>query len=116
MSYLERYKKGEYEQVWAELLALGGAIREEPLYTDALAVTRETMRRVRKNVELLHQRLKDLNYQFLNPEIAYMPPKRETINLIRKLERKGGTLPLSVRVFFEKVGTVYFLGSHPKLS
>jgi hypothetical protein len=45
MSYLERYLTGEHEQVWAELVALGAAVRDEPLYSDALAVARETMRR-----------------------------------------------------------------------
>lgn len=116
MNYLERYKNGEYEQVWAELLALGGTIREEPLYSEALAVAHETMTRVRNNVELLFQRLKDLNYQFLYPEMAYIAPQPETINLIQKLEGQGGILPISVRVFFEEVGSVYFLGAHPKLS
>jgi len=37
MSYLERYLAGEHEQVWAELVALGPAVREEPVYSDALA-------------------------------------------------------------------------------
>lgn len=47
--FLERYLNGEYEQVWAELLELGAQIRDEPLYSDALAVARETMNRARKN-------------------------------------------------------------------
>lgn len=63
-SFLSRYVQGEYEQVWAELLALGERVREEPLYSDALAVARETMRRVRYNIELLVPRLKDIGYQF----------------------------------------------------
>jgi hypothetical protein len=63
-AYLERYLAGEYEQVWAELQALGAAIREEPLYSDALAVARETMRRVRENLEMLIPRLVAIGYQF----------------------------------------------------
>jgi len=47
MSYLERYTNGEYEQVWDDLLALGAKVREGQVYPDALAVARETMRRVR---------------------------------------------------------------------
>jgi hypothetical protein len=39
-TFLERYLTGEYEQVWAELEALGEAVREEPLYSDALTVAR----------------------------------------------------------------------------
>jgi hypothetical protein len=63
-SYLERYLAGEHEQVWAELQALGAAVREEPLSSDALAVARETMRRVRENLELLIPRLVKVGYQF----------------------------------------------------
>jgi hypothetical protein len=39
--YLERYMAGEYERVWDELVALGAEVREEPLYSDALAVARD---------------------------------------------------------------------------
>ncbi len=35
MTYLERYRASEYEAVWAELVALGPAIRGEPLFADA---------------------------------------------------------------------------------
>ena len=64
LTYLERYLAGEYEQVWTELQALGDAVREEPLHGDALAVARETMRRVRRNLEMLIPRLVAVGYQF----------------------------------------------------
>jgi hypothetical protein len=64
LTYLERYLAGEYEPVWAELQAVGAAVREEPLYGDALAVARETMRRVRENLEMLIPRLVKAGYQF----------------------------------------------------
>ena len=32
-SFLGRYQQGEYEEVWAELLALGEQVRTEPVYT-----------------------------------------------------------------------------------
>lgn len=63
-SFLERYKRGEHEQVWDELVALGSGVREEPVYADALAVARETMRRARHNIELLIPRLVAVGYQF----------------------------------------------------
>ena len=63
-TYLERYLAGEYEPVWAELQRLGAAVREEPLYGDALAVARETMRRARANIELLIPRLRAAGYDF----------------------------------------------------
>lgn len=63
-SYLERYQLGEFERVWQELGALGAQVQEEPLRSDALAVARETMRRVRHNFEMLIPRLVHVGYQF----------------------------------------------------
>jgi hypothetical protein len=63
-TYLEHYQAGEYEPVWAELQVLGAAVRAEPLYSDALAVAHETMRRVRQNLEWLIPRLVAVGYQF----------------------------------------------------
>ena len=62
-SYLDRYLGGEHEAVWAELLAQGERVRAEPLASDALAVAREMMGRVRTNLELHIPRLAAINYQ-----------------------------------------------------
>lgn len=64
MPYLERYLAGEREGVWDELCALGPAVFGEPLYTDAVAVARELMRRVRHNIEHLIPRLIEIGYVF----------------------------------------------------
>ncbi len=64
MSYLERYTSGEYESVWEELQALGSAVRQGPLHSDAIAVARETMRRVRQTIEILIQRLIRIGFVF----------------------------------------------------
>jgi hypothetical protein len=53
MNYLERYRNGEYEQVWDELRALGPAVRDEPHYSQAREVAAETMRRVRRHTPSL---------------------------------------------------------------
>lgn len=63
-SYLERYRSGECEQVWAELVALGDTVRNSPTASDARAVAVETMQRARRNIETLYQRLQQLGYQF----------------------------------------------------
>jgi hypothetical protein len=64
MSYVERYKQGDHEQVWRELMQLGPAVREEPIFSDAKAVAQETMRRVRQNIETLMVRLLRLGFVF----------------------------------------------------
>jgi hypothetical protein len=115
-NYFERYRQGECEQVWAELLALGGQIRGQPLYAEAQAVARETMSRARANIELLVPRLKSLGYQFAHPDRVFVPADQESRRLTAAMERRAGPLPLSLRVWFEEVGEVNLMGSHPKLS
>jgi hypothetical protein len=131
-SFLKRYMDGEHEQVWAELTALGDQVREESYYDDALAVAHETMRRVRYNIEALIPRLRQLGYDFgygwaidrgvMSPEEAQEMERHEPVlslpawdvgRSIEELERRAGTLPFSLRAFYEIVGGVTFIGSHP---
>jgi hypothetical protein len=65
--WLDRYKRGEQEKVWAELIELGPDIRNRVHIEPARAVAHETMRRARTNVELLVPRLRSLGYQFHTP-------------------------------------------------
>ena len=114
--YLERYRQGEHEQVWAELLGLGDKVRQQPLYDDALAVAQETMTRARANIEMLVPRLNKLGYQFAHPEQVFVPADEEFRRHVVSVEKRGGPLPLSLWAWCEVVGEVNFMGSHPKLS
>jgi hypothetical protein len=115
-SYLERYRRGECEQVWAELLALGGRVREARLHEEAVAVSRETMARARANIEMLVPRLTSLGYSFAHPDRVFVPADEETRRFVADIERRAGPLPLSLRAWCEVVGEVNFMGSHPALS
>lgn len=64
-SFYDRYQRGERIQVWSDLIALGEAVRQEPVYSDAVAVACETMTRSRQNVETLIARLDGIGYEFL---------------------------------------------------
>jgi hypothetical protein len=44
------------------------------------------------------------------------PPPANTAKLLARLEKKVGALPLSLRAFYEVVGSVDFIGSHPSLA
>ncbi|HEY7357273.1 MAG TPA: hypothetical protein VH590_12430 [Ktedonobacterales bacterium] len=137
-SFLSRYERGEHEQVWAELLALDAQIREEPLYSDALAVAHETMRRVRYNIELLIPRLIELGYRFgygwvteqqgydaglvasvarletKRPSMPWSPPSPDVQEQLAYLEQLiGGPLPLSLQAWYEVVGQADFVGELP---
>jgi hypothetical protein len=63
-TFYDRYRAGEHQQVWSELVSLGEAVRQEPVCSDAVAVARETMRRARTNIETLINRLHALGYRF----------------------------------------------------
>lgn len=117
MEKLRWYTEGAYEQVWTELVAAGSELRRDPdLWQEATTVAAETMRRLRHNVELLHQRLPELGYQFAEPAKAYVPPPAHAVAQLDELEARIGTLPLALRVFFETVGSVDFTGQHPDWS
>lgn len=121
MNYLERYKNGEYEQVWAELQSLGDAVRREPYAAQAQEVAAETMRRVRRNCERIVSRLQGMGYVFgtfpdgtrrsytvdpLTPPSDQMRADREEV------ESEMGPLPLSLIAFWDEVGSIDLVGMH----
>jgi hypothetical protein len=141
--FLERYQRGEHEQVWSELSALGEQVRAESLHDEALAVARETMRRAQHNIELLLPRLRSLGFVFgydwvLTDPPAYVirhadlaegwrrwvlksqrdyctfrPPQPDALDRITELEQLTGALPLSLHAWYEVMGTVDLVGKPP---
>ncbi len=120
IQYLKRYQENaaqnyENSRVWAELTSLGADIRQEPLYSDARAVARETMTRARHNVSNLVERLKTIGYRYIEPDEIWVPPDQSSIAQLDDFEQRFGWLPLSLRMWYEIVGSVNFMGSHPIL-
>jgi hypothetical protein len=113
-NWLERYQAGEHEQVWAELLSLGDKVREATVLPDAVAVVRETMRRCRENIERLFSRLRIMGYEFKFPDEAFVPPVESVFEQIAAIEDHVGPIPLSLCAWYEVVGSVNFMGSHPQ--
>jgi hypothetical protein len=142
LPFLERYQAGEHQQVWTELVSLGPAVREDPHVADALSVAYETMRRVEQNVRSLVQRLDGMGYVFTpdgmsrGPSFlsrlsglfgsqpkrggarssrAHVPAAPDAGKRVADFEKEFGVLPLSLRAFYEVVGEVTFIGTHPTL-
>ena len=122
MNYLERYLGGEYEPVWDELQSLGPAVRREPHFSPARAVAAETMRRVRRNCEVIVSRLRSMGYAFgtypdgtrrsyAAPPLD--PPSDASRAALAELEGMAGPLPLSLVAFWREVGSVDLVGMHP---
>lgn len=112
----ERYRRGQHEQVWADLLRLGEQVRAEPYLAEARAVAQETMARAAANVARIFNRLTEMGYQFALPDLAYAPPPDNTEDLLMELEELAGPLPLSLRAWYKAVGAVCFMGEYPGLS
>jgi hypothetical protein len=112
---LDRYLAGEHETVWKDLIALGAAVREDPHAADALAVAYETMSRVEANVRTVSERLLRVGFTKSDGPL-HTPPNRRVDTQIRQLEKAAGTLPISLRAFYEVVGSVNWIGNHPSLS
>jgi hypothetical protein len=115
-TFLERYRNGEYTNVWAELVGLGPDVRKEPFRSDAKAVSFEMMTRARHNIKLLMERLPALGYRFLSPQEIWIPPDEKVPSTLNKVEECYGPLPVVIRAWCEIVGFVNFMGAHPKLS
>jgi hypothetical protein len=114
-NWLARYRAGEREVVWAELVGLGASVRGPQFADQAVRVARETMARARQNVEEIHRRLTDVGYEFQNPGEVHVPPAPEIRHRLDEQESKIGPIPLSLRAFYEVVGTVDFKQSVAQL-
>jgi hypothetical protein len=114
-TYLQRYLDGEYIDVWAELVGLGVAIRDKDIILDAQAVAKEMMNRAKKNICILYERLESMKYRFVYPNEALLAPDSKRLSFIKLLEKQKGPFPLSISMFCEIVGSVNFMGAHPKL-
>jgi hypothetical protein len=119
----DRYVAGEHAAVWSELMAQGTAVRTEPLAADALAVAYETMSRVDLNVRALVMRLGEIGFEFTTPDgtrrrmkDVHVSPNARTAKRIQRIERASGPLPLSIRAFYEVVGSIDLVGRHPSLA
>jgi hypothetical protein len=138
--WFERYQQGFYREVYDEFLLMQEQVFEEPVYREAVLVARAMMSRVRSNIEILIPRLKTLGYQFVDGDwVSYWEKKEQgkslltaeqqaeedelfrifrapppqTSSLLDELEQRVGRLPLSVKVWYEEVGSVNFIGMFP---
>ena len=125
----DRYLKGFHQEVYDELLATHANALEEPVYDDAHLVAKEIMKRVRYNIKLLIPRLRDLGYQFgkgffddMSPEEkakveldapVCKEPDPKAPEKVLLLEQLTGTLPLSLKCWYEEVGSVNLIGLFP---
>src|SRR6185312_10325462 len=128
-------------QVWLELIALGTGVRTDQYAADVRAVAYTTMSRVARNLAAIIERLREIGYEFevesgdqtnvipfgaarrnlwtgtptSERGMPLMPPERRLADMIR-LQQDAGPFSVSLRAWFEIVGSVTLLGRHPILS
>jgi hypothetical protein len=119
MTHFRRYQAGDHVEVWADLIALGSSVRESAALSDARSVAWATMERVATNVERLIARLKGHGYEFgVYPDgtalrgttSPLIRPNTASLLEIDELEHFAGTIPLSLRAFWEVLGCVCLIG------
>jgi hypothetical protein len=71
------------------------------------------MRRARTNVETITLRLQAARYAFDHPEWAWTPATPSDAEDVRAIESRAGPMPLSLRAWYEIVGSVWWIGSDP---
>lgn len=114
---LTRYLRGESASVWRDLSALGASARLELYYADAVEVASETMKRARHNVELIVPRLESLGYEFNGYSPVFAPAGESAAKDLDEFEREiNGPLPLSLRYWYQHVGSVNWMGWHEALN
>ncbi len=130
MRLLSRYRAGEYEQVWREIWPkYWKEAEQEPFHSEALAVAREMMSRVRQNLEILIPRLESIGYELgyswidgeddderewaedQPPPIA--PPLPDIQERLERLKANGRVVPLALQAWYEVVGSVNLVGKPP---
>ena len=103
--WLERYRSGESAAVWSEMRDLGPRIRSQEVWRYASALATATMLKVAKNIDTVAVRLKALGYRFANLAQVHRPPTPQTAARLDAFEARHGPLPLSLRSFYDVVGT-----------
>lgn len=126
--YYEQYQQGYYQEVYDMLLVKQDEMHSPLFFEEASQVMRLMMQRVRVNIEMILQRLPELGYVFhkgyARPFASehekevyeqetpiFRPPRKDVQEQVAVLEQRSGSLPLSLRFFYEEVGCVNLVGA-----
>lgn len=117
MTFYDRYLKGQTEQVYQEIYALGRDALLPAHLPDVEKVLTETFQRVAYNLDIIYKELQGIEYLFkTNPEYNFEKPLHKPLPntefLIQQLDnavKPFGYVPLSIKYFYKIVGGVNFV-------
>ena len=64
-------------------------------------------------LQILKKRLTEKGFQFEYPDEVFPGPDDDAAEAIERIESEAGPLPLSLKLFWLRIGTVNFCGQHP---
>jgi len=114
-TFLDRYVSGERLEVWKELIAIGPSAGEAPQNSQAIAVAQEIVDRAYANLTFLRNVLLDVGYEFAHPDHVLVEATPTTIKTLRELECQFGSLPIILRIWYERFLSVDFRQSQKQL-
>lgn len=124
-SLLDLYRNGAGMEtyVWEQLMAKGELQEGTPSWDEAYTVAVETMGRARQNLDTIMEYLIGHNYIFgmdlddgISPVLAWTRPDSSTSEMLRRLTQLIGPIPLSLRAWWEVVGSVSLQGAFQDLA
>jgi hypothetical protein len=65
-----------------------------------------------KRLQILKRRLIEVDFQFDDEDEVLPGPQPDTAEAIRRIESEAGTVPLSLKLFWQRIGSVNFCGGH----
>lgn len=67
-----------------------------------------------KRLQIISQRLIQRGFEFDHPDEVLPGPESDAAQSIKRIETEVGPLPLSLKLFWLRVGSVNFCGHHPE--
>jgi len=109
----ESWSPARRQAHWAECVAFSYLLRYERKHDKYLDLARAMMRRARKNVETIVGSLRAAGYRFVSAQAAHVPPSTDLADRVKEFESHGLHVPLSLLAWWQEVGSVNLIGSHP---
>ncbi len=116
MKLIERYSNGETVSVWEEIEMMEVDAFKPEIYSEVEKVLDETFNRVRYNLEVIHEELLKIGYNFNNDESCNSlrplnKPLKNADKLLHKLDKMVkpfGYVPVTLKKFYQIVGSCNF--------
>ena len=111
------YIEGETHKVWDYVYSHYPIDQKNPLYEEITPLLELFFDRIKFNIDTIYNRLLHIGFIFdtsweVEPGCGIHRLSPETIIGV---EQKIGSLPLALRLFYQKVGSINLLGTHPEI-